>query len=269
MRKEEFVLEKERINSESALKNQMHSARGWRAEIGMLAPLPGMYREYDIIAPEGVKFSKAILGEEQETPEELKKMNERIEFEAKKLNLCYKSDLICLGCTSSSFIGGPNYDKGLIKRIESASGSPATTTITCVLELFKDMDIKKIALIGPYKEDIFDIEVNFFEHNGIECLYVKGLGLVTMPEFWNYYMDPYACYHLVKKAVKSVHNIDCVFVTCMLSWILGIADTLEREIKLPVISSSSATLYGILKKLEIPDPVYHFGEALRLPRLPK
>jgi len=267
MKKEEFVLEKERINSESALKNQMHSARGWRAEVGMLAPLPGMYREYDIIAPEGVKFSKAILGEENETPEELKKMNERIEIEAKKLNLCYKSDLICLGCTSSSFIGGPNYDKELIKRIESASGSPSTTTITCVLELFKDMDIKKIALVGPYKEDIFDIEVNFFDHHGIECVYVKGLGLVTMPEFWDYYMDPYACYHLVKKAAKAVQNVDCVFVSCMLSWILGIADTLESEINLPVISSSSATLYGILKKLKIPDPVYHFGEALRRPRL--
>jgi NAD(P)-dependent dehydrogenase (short-subunit alcohol dehydrogenase family) len=33
------------------------------------------------------------------------------------------------------------------------------------------------------------------------------------------------------------------------------------------ISSASATLYRILKKLEIPDPVYNYGQALRHPRL--
>jgi maleate cis-trans isomerase len=53
------------------------------------------------------------------------------------------------------------------------------------------------------------------------------------------------------------------------SKILGIADILEKEIGMPIISSPSATLYGILKKLEISDPVYHYGEALRRPRCAK
>ena len=254
--------------SETAIINQTQSVKGWRAEIGMLAPLPGMYREYDIVAPEGVKFSRAILGLAQTTPEDLKKMNEAIEAEAKKLNLAYNSDLICLGCTSGSFIGGSSYDKEIIKKIEKATGSPALTTTTCVLELFKDMNIKKIALVGPYIDSLFDIEVKFFKAHDIETLYVKGLGLVSNSEFWDYYTDVYAyrCYHLVKDAANAAPTSDCVFVTCMMSRILGIADALEKEIGMPVISSPSATLYGILKKLRIQDPVYHYGEALRRPR---
>lgn len=264
-----FTKEKEEILSEEDKGIHIYHAKGWRAEVGMLAPLPGMYREYDVVAPEGVNFSKAILGIERCTPEDLKQMADAIEAEAKKLNLCVKSDLICLGCTSGSFIGGPNYDKEIIKRIEIASGSPGTTTTTCVLELFKDMNIKKIALVGPYPEDVFDVEVKFFKEHGIESLYVQGLNCITMPQMWAYYTDPFVCYGLVKNAAKAAPNADCVFATCMMSWVLGIADKLEEEIGMPVISSPSATLYGILKKLRISDPVYHYGEALRRQRLPK
>jgi maleate isomerase len=256
-----------KLMSESDLMVRMHSAEGWRAEVGMLAPLPGMYREWEVLVPEGIRFSEACLGLVQCTAEDLMKMNEDIEVETKKLTLCRKPDLICLGCTSGSFVGGPNYDKEIIERIENVAETPATTTTTCVLDVFKDMGITKIALVGPYPQAVFDIEVEFFKNHGVESVYVKGLNNLTMPQMWGYYTDPYACYHLVKNAAKVSPDADCVFVTCMMTWLLSVADILEEEIGLPVISSPSATLYGILKKLEIPDPVYHYGEALRRPRL--
>jgi len=251
------------------LQIQAQSLRGWRAEIGILAPVAGMCREWEIVAPEGIRFSMALLGLTSCTPEGLKEMANQIEVEAKKLNIAHKHDLICLACTSGSFIGGPGYDQLLIDRIEKASGSPATTTATCVLELFKDMDIKKIALVGPYTDLIFDEEVKFFKASGIDAIYVKGsgLGAVTISDTWDYTMNPYSTYKLVKDGAKAVPNADCVFLTCMGSPMLATVDTLEKEIGKPVISSQSATLYGILKKLGIPDTVYHYGEALTRPRL--
>ena len=237
------------------------SVSGWRAEVGMLAPVPGLYREWEIVVPDGVRFSSAILGLTQATAEDLTRMVENIETEAKKLvGWC---DLVCLGCTSGSFVGGPGYDQKLIERIEKASGIPATTTTTCVLELFKDMNIKKIALVGPYPAPLFDAEVKFFKAYGIESLCVKGLGLETVFQNRSYSRDLFGIYRLIKEGDKAAPDADCVFVTCMESSILGIVDTLEEEIGKPVISSLSATLYGILKKLGIPDQVYHYGQALR------
>ena len=243
--------------------------KGWRAEIGMLAPVPGMYREYDYVTPEGVRFAKAVLGITGATPEGLKEMANNIEIEAKKLNNAYTCDLICLGCTSGSFVGGKGYDQQIIERIEKASGSPGTTTTTCVLELLKDMGIKRLVLVGPYIDEVFDAEVEFFHSHGIEALYVKGsgLGIVTPEDFRIYSMDPYVGYRLVKEGAAADPSADCVFLTCMVSPMLGVADTLEQEIGKPVISSLSATLYGILKKVGIPDPVPYYGEALRRPRL--
>lgn len=243
------------------------SLKGWRAEVGMLAPASWMYREYELVAPEGVKFSTAVLGTEGNTPEQLKEMAETIEVEAKKLNLGRKCDLICLGCTTGSLIGGPGYDQQLIERIEKASGSPATTTTTCVLEIFKDMNIKKVVLVAPYLKETLDIELKFFEHHGIKTLHSKTLGLGPISEYWDYGMDPDGIYKLVKEGGKMAAEADCVFASCMVTHIVGMVDILEEEIGKPIISSPSATLYGILKKLGIPDPVYHYGEALTRSRL--
>ena len=244
---------------------------GWRAEVGMLAPQGCMYREWEVVAPEGVRFSSALLGLTRTTPEGLKEMASQVESEAKKLNIGHKCDLICLGCTSGSFIGGPGYDQKLIDRIEKASGSPATTTTTCVLELFKDLGVKKMALVGPYTDLVFDEEVKFFEAHGIEAIYERGsgLGLVEQVQFFNYEKDPYSAYRLVKNGAKAVPEAECIFLTCMGSPLLGLVEILEDEVGKMVISSQSATLYGILKKLGIPDPVYHYGEALTRMRISK
>ena len=175
---------------------------------------------------------------------------------------------LCLGCTTGTLIGGPGYDQQLIERIEKASGSPATTTATCVLEILKDMDVKKIVLVGPYLQETVDIELKFLEYHGIKTIWSKVLGLGPIAEYWTYGNDPDTVYKLVKEGGKMAAEADCIFASCMCTHIVGIVDILEEEIGKPIISSPSATLYGILKRLGIPDPVYHYGEVLRRPRLP-
>jgi maleate isomerase len=251
---------------ESIGQNQISSLKGWRAEVGVLTPMTWMCREWEVAAPEGIRFSKAAMGHEEHTAQALRELADAVETESRKLNQGRKCDLIVFACTSGGFIEGPSHAQTLIDKIEKASGSPATTTISCVLELFNDMGIKKISLVGPYPDFTFEEEVKLFNANDIETLYWKGLGLVPMSEYWEFGMNPYSAYKLVKEGAKAAPEADCVFLTCMISPLLGIADTLEKDIGKPVISSLSATLYGILKKLGIPDPVNAYGEALRRPR---
>jgi maleate isomerase len=124
--------------------------KGWRAEVGILTPTAGHEREWEEVAPQGVKFVRGLLGYTELTPEGIKEMTDQIESEAKKINMAYKRDLICFACTSGSFIGGPGYDQEIIERIERVSGSPATTTVTCVVELFRDMGIRRPVRLKPF-----------------------------------------------------------------------------------------------------------------------
>lgn len=241
--------------------------KGWRAEVGLLAPLAGMFREFDILAPEGVRFSQALLGMESPTPEAMRKMAENVVSEARKLNLGHKMDLIALGCTAGSFIGGAGYDQKIIKMIEDATGVPATTTTTSVVTLLHDLGAKKIALVGPYMKELFDAEVTFFEASGFKILTVQYLGYKTLEEYWDYRHNPLPVYRLIRDGHKAAPHADCIFVTCMFSYIMGIVDIAEQEVGKPIISSCSSLMYNILKMLRIPDPVYHYGEALQRPRL--
>lgn len=241
--------------------------KGWRAEVGMLAPVTGMYREFDVLAPEGVRFSRAILGLKEVNPEALKEMANNIVSESKKLCIGHTPDLICLGCTSGSFIGGPGYDQKIVKMIEDATGVPATTTSTALLVAFQDLGIKKIAMCGPYLKEVFDAAIDFFKHYGIETLNLEYLGYHKSEEFWEYRHNPAPVYKLIKDSHKAAPEADCVFVSCMWSYILGIADTAEEEIGKPVITACNAVLYNILKMLKIDDPVYHYGQLLQRPRV--
>lgn len=241
--------------------------KGWRAEVGMLAPVAGMYREFDVLAPEGVRFSRAILGLKEVNPEALKEMANNIVSESKKLCIGHTPDLICLGCTSGSFIGGPGYDQKIVKMIEDATGVPATTTSTALLVAFQDLGIKKIAMCGPYLKEVFDAAIDFFKHYGIETLNLEYLGYHKSEEFWEYRHNPAPVYQLIKDSHKAAPEADCVFVSCMWSYILGIADTAEEEIGKPVITACNAVLYNILKMLKIDDPVYHYGQLLQRPRV--
>ena len=105
--------------------------KGWRAEVGMLSPVSTMFREYEVVAPEGIRFSRALLGLKEVTPEALRKMAENIPSESEKLCIGHKPNLICLGCTSGSFVGGPGYDQTIIKKIEKATGGKHSRILAC------------------------------------------------------------------------------------------------------------------------------------------
>jgi len=242
---------------------------GYRGEVGLITPISGSAREWEAVRPLGLRFSYNSVWLESSEPEQLKAVEPQLAKAAAELNVAQKKDLIVLVCTAGSFVGGPGYEKHLERIMTDASGSPSLTVISTVLDLFKDMGIKKIALVGPYLKETFDLEVKFLEAYGIHVLYVnypeRGLGPVA--EYWAHDKDPYAVYRWVLEAAAAAPDADAIFVSCVVSSILYICQQLEEVIGKPVISSQSALFYGILKLLKIPDPIPPYGQALTRPRL--
>lgn len=237
---------------------------GWRAKIGVLSPPnPNLVCEWNGVLPEGVTFYTALMELADATPEKLLEMRQSAVGEARKLADCLV-DIILFGCTSGSFIGGAGYDESIIKELETTVGIPSTTTSTCVLTAFADLGVKKIALIGPYLKEVFDAEVQFFKQHAIDTLYVRGLGYHDVKDFVRLHEQPYLFYRLAKEAYQSARNIDAIFITCMASPARKVINTLERETGKAVISSCSASLYGVLKQLGIKDPVEEFGQLGRM-----
>jgi len=237
---------------------------GWRAKIGVLSPPnPNLICEWNGVLPEGVTFYPALMELGNATPEKLLELRQNAVAEARKL-ADWLVDIILFGCTSGSFVGGVGYDQSIIKELETAVGIPSTTTSTCVLTAFADLGIRNIALIGPYLREVMDTEIHFFKEHGIDTLYVRALEYRDVGDFVRLHEQPYLYYQWAKQACESVQNIDCVFITCMASPARKIINMLEQETGKPVISSCSASLYGVLKHLGIKDPVEEFGRLGRM-----
>jgi maleate isomerase len=239
---------------------------GWRSKIALLSPAPGItiMREWEAALPEGVTCHQTLMEIKEVTPEGLIELREKAISEAKKFTSSGLMDILLFSCTSGSFIGGPGYDKEIIRDLEKATGIPSTTTSTCVLVAFNDLEVKKIAIIGPYSEEVLDIEIEFFKHHDIQTLYSKGLGYTSPKEINKTSDTPYIYYRLAKEAYNSAPEIDAIFITCMASPGLKIIEILEQETGKAVISSCSASLYGVLKKIEIKDSIEQYGKLLKM-----
>ena len=241
---------------------------GWRSRIGIISPGLGitMTREWNSLLPEGISFHATLVKLAENTPEELPQLKAQAIDEAKNLALTGLIDILLFSCTSGSFIGGPGYDQDIIRELESATGVPSTTTSTCLVRAFSDLGVKSIALIGPYIEDVFDIETQFFKHHGIETIFCKGMGFDKVSQIIRTSEQPYIYYRLAREAYRSAPDADAIFITCIASPIAAVVNTLEQETGKPIISSCSASLYGVLKQLGIRDPIENYGQLLRMSR---
>jgi len=233
---------------------------GWRAKIGIIIPSLNntMEPELNRIAPRGVAVYCTRLLLEKGLPDNLEKLATDTE---KAADLLKTADVtgILYGCTSGSLIKGAGWDHEIIRRIESRVGIPATTTSTAVIEAFKELKVKSVAVATPYVDEVNRIEKDFFEAHGVKVVHIQGLGYTTGEELHK--ESPESAYLFARKADRK--EAECLFISCTDFAAIEVLNVLEQDLGKPVMSSNTASLWGILKKLEVKERIEDFGEILR------
>ncbi len=233
---------------------------GWRAKIGIIIPSLNntMEPELNKMAPRGVAVYCTRLLLEKGLPENLEKLAHDTE---KAADLLKTADVtgILYGCTSGSLIKGVGWDQEIIGRIESRTGIPATTTSTAVIEAFRELKVKSVAVATPYVDEVNRIEKDFFEGHGVKVIHIQGLGYTTGQELHK--ESPESAYLFAKKVDRK--EADCLFISCTDFAAIDVLNTLEQDLGKPVMSSNTASLWGMLKKLGIKERIDGFGEILR------
>ncbi len=214
---------------------------------------PELYR----IAPRGVSLHFARLKLAADTREEIERMSDDLEEQAKRL-ADGNVNVICFGCTGGSLFGGVGYDKKIIKRIEDVTGRTATTTSTAVIEALKRLNAKNLAVASPYPEWLNRRLRDFLEGQDFHVVTLKGLGLETGMED----VSPEEILRLAKEV--AIHEADAVFISCTDFRALEIVDRLEQDLGKPVVSSNQATLWMLLRLAHLPDTLHGYGELLRI-----
>lgn len=195
------------------------------------------------------------------TPKSLDKMVKNIK-NAAHLLVDASVDGICLACTSASFIGSRDRMSNIKKDIEHTTGVSFITTSECVVSAIKTLRGQRSALVTPYIPELNSFEVKFLEDavKGLKVVGEKGFNLTSNLKIGKLPSD--RILHASRTLVSNVHP-DVLFLSCTNMPSIELIQPLEDELGIPVISSNSASLFGLLRLLNQSLIIEGFGKLLR------
>src|SRR6201997_2831656 len=214
--------------------------------IGLLVPSSSSVQERDFcrVLPEDITLHVAGMRLSNVEAESTLRIAQEIESESQKL-ADVDVDVIIFPATAPSSRNGPGYDQELIKRINAASGKPATTASTALLEALRALSVKQIVLGAPWSASVNQSVAAFLEANGVEVLAQEALGLVRNLEIG--LLDPQTAFDVGRRVDRP--GADAVMLACGNWSTFSIVDQLERDLRKPVLTTNQVSLWHALKMM--------------------
>jgi maleate cis-trans isomerase len=168
-------------------------------------------------------------------------------------------DVLLLALTAPSSRKGIGYDRELKKRMEDASGKPATTAATATVEALNVLGVRRVALCAPWSEEVNAFTASFLEASGFEVPTRKALGVVQNLEIGA--LSTQTAYDLGKSANSD--KVDAVMLACGNWHSMAAVERLEQEIGKPVITTNQVSMWGALRILGHVKSLPGYGSLLR------
>jgi len=169
--------------------------------------------------------------------------------------------VILFACTTGSLVHGVGWDRELARRIEGASGIPATTTTTAVLEALRAVEATALAVATPYIDELNAIERRFLEASGFRVSAIAGLGCATDFEIGR--LGPDDARALAARV--DAPEADAIFISCTNFHCLPAVAAIERTSGKPVVTSNLAGAWATLRRIGVADAIPGYGRLLTLP----
>lgn len=227
--------------------------------IGLLLPSSSSVQERDIgrALPDDITLHVARMRLNNVDADSTLRIVQEIESESQKL-ADVDVDVIIFPATAPSSRNGPGYDRELIKRITAASGKPATTASTALLEALRVLSARQIALGAPWSASVNQSVAAFIEANGVKVLAQEALGLVRNLEIG--LLDAQTAYDVGRRVDRPA--ADAVMLACGNWSTFGIIDRLEHDLGKPVLTTNQVSLWHALKMMNA-GPLGGLGVLLR------
>jgi len=214
--------------------------------IGLLLPSSNTTQEPEFakMLPSNVTLHCARLTLSNIDPDSTVKIVAELELEARKL-VDAQVDVLVLSATAPSTRMGKGYDRAVCARIEQASGKPATTAATAMLEAFEVMGIRRVALAAPWTTATNQQVASFLEASGISVIQHEAMGYVRNSEVG--LLPAQTAYDF---GLRVDHpDADAIFLACG-NWLtLDIIERLEADTGKPVLTTNGCAWWSVLRML--------------------
>ena len=241
-----------------------HETLGWRAVIGDMYPTFGglipAKGELDDAVPKGVVFHRAHFhGPLGWSVEAVKAILPQVAEVAKEAAFP-GVDLVIQSGLPIGIIDGVGTDKKIISTIEQATGVKATTTITSVVEALRKLQMTKIIIVtGYFGEQVNGIFKKFMQDSGFEVVYHTERGQDRYSD-----VPPHAYYRISKDAYHKFPQAQGILICPGRAFSSSeIIEPLETDLRVPVVTQNSATLWNVLNMVEVRESLEGWGRLLK------
>ena len=231
--------------------------------LGLIAP-PADYPVPDeaiTLYASRVQFKVFGLGLPAMTPEGYDSVIDKMTPAAIKLAKEGANAIVLFG-TSMTFYKGAKFNEELIAQARKATGLPATSMSTAVIDGLRAAGGKRIAVATAYNDEVNRRLKAFLGESGFEVLALKGLGLESIngPK-----QVPQSDLQKFSASVfEMAPKADALLVSCGGLRTLEIIQPLENICKVPVVSSTPHALWAGVKLLRVSSKVPGFGKVLAM-----
>lgn len=229
----------------------------------METEIPAILRARELILPERFTFHSSRMRMKHVTKEELAAMDADSDRCALELSDA-QVDVLGYACLVAIMSMGLGYHRISEERLhrrtqENGASAPVVTSAGALVDGLHAIGAKKVSILTPYMKPLTQLVIDYLENEGIEVVDSISLEIADNLEVGR--QDPRAPIEITKRL--NTAGVDAIVASaCVQMPSLASIQPIEDRTGLPVISSSVATSYLMLKRLGLETAVPGFGSLL-------
>jgi maleate isomerase len=232
---------------------------GWKARIGYLSPsVFETPSDWDLILPAGFTIVSSGLNVQAHTEAEF---NKAIDALGAGLGIfrAEECDVILMGGITLGTQRGYDAEQEVIAKLSQQVGLPVSTAMGATVQALKHLEIKTTVVATAYKKSINEAVKKYFDDAGIRVLAIKGLEVAKPVD--QVKLPDYASYKIGRELFRENRAVESLLLQGR--WrTVAYVEQLENDTGRPVISSTSASLWWVLKTLGMKVPIKGYGRLL-------
>ncbi|RUP25910.1 MAG: Asp/Glu racemase [Curvibacter sp.] len=229
----------------------------------METEIPAILRAREALHPERFSFHSSRMRMKHVTKEELAAMDGDSDRCALELSDA-RVDVLGYACLVAIMSMGLGYHRVSEARlhqrtVDNGGPAPVVTSAGALVDGLKALGARKVSILTPYMKPLTRLVVDYIEHEGIEV--VDSLSLEISDNLEVGRQDPRAPIEITRRF--NTQGVDAVVASaCVQMPSLASIQPIEDRLGLPVLSSSVATTYLMLKRLGLSTEVPGHGSLL-------
>lgn len=239
----------------------MNGPAGWRGIVGLVKPTfrPGPLEEVIRLLPEGIGVIPLHVGVQYGSDEEFRSAISTAGDRVDELSTMGVDYILVNGAIPPMMLGYPQ-DHELAAQLTGKYGITVELDTIILLNAMKRMSASNVIFMSHmtktqnegFKNYLLKAGINVVDTVTIEVPSLSGAS----------YIQPSEVLRAAKKAHSSHPEADSIYMLGGAWRVLGIIDTLEKDLGVTVFAGTQITLWAILNALHVRESIIGYGKLL-------